>query len=80
MAAQSVPSRPEDIENLKSLIKQEIDEGIRTAVLPILDAHMKQFAESFQQLVAKEVSQLKQSVEAETAKMQSTVRVIHHIL
>ena len=66
--------------DVKAMIRREIDEGIKTMVLPVIEAQMKHFAESFQHIVAKEVAMLRQSVEAETSKMQYTVRVQEALL
>eukprot|EP00826_Nyctotherus_ovalis_P058934 TRINITY_DN8152_c0_g2_i10.p1 TRINITY_DN8152_c0_g2~~TRINITY_DN8152_c0_g2_i10.p1 ORF type:complete len:405 (+),score=121.73 TRINITY_DN8152_c0_g2_i10:621-1835(+) len=77
---QELPDQPEPaLEetkiNLKSLIKKEIDEGIKTLVLPIIDSHMKRFESQFRELVAQEVANLKAILQSETLKMQSTAQV-----
>lgn len=61
--------------NLKALIKKEIDEGIKTLVLPIIDSHMKRFEIQFKKLVGQEVASLKSILQSETIKMQNTGQV-----
>jgi hypothetical protein len=61
--------------NLKALIKKEIDEGIKTLVLPIIDSHMKRFEIQFRELVGQEVASLKSILQSETIKMQNTGQV-----
>ena len=69
------PEVEESTINLKSLIKKEIDEGIKTLVLPIIESHMKRFESEFRELIGHEVDNLKGIVQNETIKMTSTGKV-----
>ena len=60
-------------QEIRAMIKHEIDDAIKDKVIPVLDRYMKGLTESFQKLVAEEVTNLKRTIESETAKMQNTV-------
>ena len=74
------PPATESQHELRAMIKKEVDDGIKNVVLPVIESHMKHFADGFQQLIAKEVALLKQTVEHETATMQGTSKTFEQFI
>ena len=82
---ESVPKEeivvPVDSEmSVKEIVKREVEDGIKTVVIPIIETHMKYFEEEFKDMVKREVCTLKQNVEQETVKVESTAKIFKALI
>ena len=73
--AKPIQAQEEVKENIRDVIKKEIDNAIKTTVLPVIEHHMSQFENEFHTLISNEIATLRKTVEEESTKMQSTGKV-----
>lgn len=75
---QQILSQPEPVTseesntNMKILIKKEVDEGMKTLVLPAIESYMKEFQGQFQNTIGHEIATLRNTAQNEITKMKNS--------